>query len=355
MTAAKMDFQVKGEDPVKKKLLFSIVCCFMAVLLIGTIPATAAGVEDIDAFVQEVWPEALPLNLSVEEAGVRLDVISGMLTENRLLIVYTLTDLENDRISRDASFNANVFVNTPWAEAGDELNEILYFDIANHKVFAKYSIEFTSSLPEGFISDDSSDTIQFTVNEFISHEKTVADLWRLAADQDYTVDAVPAPVAEPGLEIIGYSEYSEEAREHIPKVLNPENNLHIPIAEDVELSGIGWIDGNLHVQIHMSNWHAFGTTRSLCYIDLRDQQGKDVRETEGFYEQLLRDTPYYFWGVNWRNGGEEQWIEKIFPVFPEDMDQYMIYCEIEDLQTKYEELLNSEWTVSFPVNLIQAE
>ena len=33
----------------------------------------------------------------------------------------------------------------------------------------------------------------------------------------------------------------------------------------------------------------------------------------------------------------------------------MIYCEIEDLQTKYEELLNSEWTVSFPVNLIQAE
>ena len=178
MTAAKMDFQVKGEDPVKKKLLFSIVCCFMAVLLIGTIPATAAGVEDIDAFVQEVWPEALPLNLSVEEAGVRLDVISGMLTENRLLIVYTLTDLENDRISRDASFNANVFVDTPWAEVGDELNEILYFDINNHKVIAKYSIEFTSSLPEGFISDDSSDTIQFTVNEFISHEKTVADLWR---------------------------------------------------------------------------------------------------------------------------------------------------------------------------------
>jgi hypothetical protein len=65
MTVAKMDFQVKGEDPVKKKLLFSIVCCFMAVLLIGTIPATAAGVEDIDAFVQEVWLEALPLNLSI--------------------------------------------------------------------------------------------------------------------------------------------------------------------------------------------------------------------------------------------------------------------------------------------------
>ena len=46
---------------------------------------------------------------------------------------------------------------------------------------------------------------------------------------------------------------------------------------------------------------------------------------------------------------------KIFPVQPEEMDQYIIYGEFTNLRANYEDLLQYEWEVSFPSNMIQAE
>ena len=81
--------QAKGEEPVKKRISFGVII-IVAVLLIGTVTALAAGVEDINAMLYKIWPEAAralrPLDLSVEEAGIRLDILSASLTDDQLLI-----------------------------------------------------------------------------------------------------------------------------------------------------------------------------------------------------------------------------------------------------------------------------
>ena len=354
--------QAKGEEPMKKRISFSVII-IVAVLLIGTMTALAASVEDINAMLYKLWPEAAralrPLNLSDEGSGIRLDIISASLTDDQLLITYSLTDLEGDRLSEETELDPYAY--NPTIDSKYSSNRLLYYDAENHQaVFASYWEYLPVSLPEGVVWGEDPGTITFRINGLMSPVKTGVDLWPLMADNAYPAEPASVPVANPGLETIVASEdAAKEAEKHIPEVLNPENNLHIAVVEGIELSGIGWIDGQMHVQVYMSDWlksvGITNTARYTCFISLRDRQGNEVMWTDEFMDQLLKDNPYYIWGVNWRNGGEEQWIEKIFPVQPEDMDQYMIYCEIEDRLTKNEELLNSEWIVSFPVNMIQTE
>lgn len=353
--------QGKGEEPVKKRVSFSVVI-IIAILLIGTMTALAAGVEDINAMLYNIWPEAAralrPLNLSDEKAGIRLDVLSASLTDDQLLITYSLTDLEGDRINADTSCSA--LIEIPWMNQGDGSYEMLSFDAETHQAVYAYYLEYTSSsFPEGTLFDSA--TITFRVNGLRGSEQKTLDLWPLMTDQDYTAEAVTAP-PESGVDAIVRDDNASEMEKTLPNILNPANNLHIPITDDIELSGIGWIDGNLHVQIHVSNYaikveyeHAISDiARYTSYINLRDHNGNDVMWAPGFFDQLLKDKPYYIWGINWREG-DEQWIEKIFPVQPEEMDQYIIYGEFTNLMADYEDLLQYEWEVSFPSNMIQAE
>lgn len=353
--------QGKGEEPVKKRVSFSVVI-IIAILLIGTMTALAAGVEDINAMLYNIWPEAAralrPLNLSDEKAGIRLDVLSASLTDDQLLITYSLTDLEGDRINADTSCSA--LIEIPWMNQGDGSYEMLSFDAETHQAVYAYYLEYTSSsFPEGTLFDSA--TITFRVNGLRGSEQKTLDLWPLMTDQDYTAEAVTAP-PESGVDAIVRDDNASEMEKTLPNILNPANNLHIPITDDIELSGIGWLDGNLHVQIHVSNYaikveyeHAISDiARYTSYINLRDHNGNDVMWAPGFFDQLLKDKPYYIWGINWREG-DEQWIEKIFPVQPEEMDQYIIYGEFTNLMADYEDLLQYEWEVSFPSNMIQAE
>ncbi len=354
--------QGKGEEPVKKRVSFSVVI-IIAILLIGTMTALAAGVEDINAMLYKIWPEAAralrPLNLSDEVGGIRLDVLSASLTDDQLLITYSLTDLEGDRINADTSCSA--IIEIPWMSQGSGSDEMLSFDAETHQAVYASHIEYTSlSLPEGAVYD--SDTIIFRVSGLRGSEQKILDLWPLMTDQDYKVEAVSAP-PESSPETIVRDIEAADMKKTLPKILNPANNLHIPITDDIELSGIGWIDGNLHVQIHVSNYAIYveyehggiaDMARYASYINLRDHNGNAVMWAPGFFDQLLKDKPYYIWGINWREG-DEQWIEKIFPVQPEEMDQYIIYGEFTNLRANYEDLLQYEWEVSFPSNMIQAE
>lgn len=354
--------QGKGEEPVKKRVSFSVVI-IIAILLFGTMTALAAGVEDINAMLYKIWPEAAralrPLNLSDEVGGIRLDVLSASLTDDQLLITYSLTDLEGDRINADTSCSA--IIEIPWMNRGDGSDEMLSFDAETHQaVYASYLEYTSSSFPEGTLFDSA--TITFRVNGLRSSEQKTLDLWPLMTDQDYTAEAVTAP-PESGVDAIVRDDNASEMEKTLPNILNPANNLHIPITDDIELSGIGWLDGNLHVQIHVANYaikveyeHAMSDiARYTSYINLRDHNGNDVMWAPGFFDQLLKDKPYFIWGINWREG-DEQWIEKIFPVQPEEMDQYIIYGEFTNhLMADYEDLLQYEWQVSFPSNMIQAE
>ena len=356
--------QAKGEEPVKKKISFSLLF-IIAALLIGTVTALATGVESVNAILYKLWPEAArtlrPLNLSVENDGIRMDVISATLSDDYLLITYSLTDMKGNRISNKTECSA--IASNPTKSETSSSTTMVSFDVTNRQaIFASYNEYSHAEYPDDIVFVNA-DMIQFTVTGIINPTITTLDLWPLMKDQDYHAESVPGPEKPFVLEVISSDENAEKRK--IPNVLNPANNLHIPVAKDIELSGIGWIDGMMHVQIHVSNAiaqietdsHSSAQNQKRCHISLRDHQGNDVMwGVPGFFEELLKEMPYFFWGVHWREG-DDLWIEKIFPVQPEEMEQYVIYAEFTDLvpEDEIENLLQYEWQVTFPGNMIQIE
>ena len=292
----------EDEGIVKKKISFGLVL-IIAVLVIGTMTALAAGVEDINAMLYKIWPEAAralrPLNLSDEVDGIRLDVLSASITDDQLLITYSLTDLRGDRINKDTECDPTV--EYPLGELGgrsETSNQMVSFDARKHQAVYAACSEYASILsPEQVRFGSYLDTVSFAISRLRTPVKTVTDLWPLMANQDYTTEAVSGPERNYGISSVAAEGVQMNKRLDSPDILNPANNLHIPIAGEVELSGIGWIDGNLHIQIHASGhlinaededqgiyWENY-----LVYTYLTNQQGIDVAWYNTIFQQQIPD------------------------------------------------------------------
>ena len=79
-----------------------------------------------------------------------------------------------------------------------------------------------------------------------------------------------------------------------------------------------------------------------------------IWEEDGFFDELLRETPYFVLGMCWYDDHDE-WIEKIFPVGPEAMEQYVLSAAVSERTGKAEGLLPLEWEIEFPANMIRVE
>ena len=163
--------------------------------------------------------------------------------------------------------------------------------------------------------------------------------------RDYTADPVPVPSEYPWLE----TDVPEEEAV-VPDVLNPADNLHIPVTDGVELSGIGWIDGNMHVQIHISDYMVQVEKEEIFYEFAR--YACIVTMWSPDTTARIQDSPGYVRKIEWREGND-LWIEQIFPVQPYEMSEYSIDAEFTFLRANIEDLLQYVWEVSFPANMIQ--
>ena len=361
--------QGTSEKKMKKHISLSIIIA-CTLLLLGTMTALAAGVEDINAMLYKFWPEAAralrPLNLSFEQAGIRLDVISAVLDDNQLLINYSLTDLEEDRINKETTCLTTI--NIPGLNENSYSTEMLSFDSEKHQaIFADY-IEYSSLPYSEYAGLNNLDKICFTIANLTCPKGTVinlglTDLWSLINEHNYTAEAVPVPYNTFGTEWVSQDDNPTHwGMMEIPLVLNPANSIHIPITDNMELSGIGWIDGKAHIQIHISDesirsedsQSSAVLSRYLLHVSLYDLQENEITLSDENFSELYKDAPFFISGITWYKDNDI-WIEKIFPIQPDEMEQFIISCEFTDMFTSAEELLGHEWSVSFPTNMIQAK
>ena len=341
------------EGKTLKKKISVRIACVIAVLLLGTMTALAAGVEDINAMLYALWPEAAralrPLNLSDEQGGIRLDVISAELSDDHYLVTYSLTDLEGDRIDEKLVSCAKLDLFTQDCTGRTEL---LSCDPEKH--CAVYGSYFDYALVPGSPLPEGRDLMRLSVEGLERRESAVTDLWPLMDGRDYTAEAVPVPAEYFSVQEFVYGGGWVQAAGAAPEVLNPENNLHIPLMGRIELSGIGWIDGKLHVQTHISDNQVKAKAKPYdwyyylynSYVYLCDREGGPV------YEEFAGQQRENVAWVRWEDG-DDIWEERIFPVRQDEKGDYMLEAENEYMRAGVEDLLQYEWAVSFPADIIR--
>ena len=305
----------REEHKVKK--LPGLVIAIVLILVISMATALAAFNEDINRLLYQWWPEAAralrPVNLSTEEAGIRLEVLSASVSNNNMLVTFSLTDLTGDRINENTQCDGNLNGDVCLSSSGE--TELLSYDPDTHQaIFAGYT-EYTPQ-PDSVISISSNNLYLHIIGIFTPEITEIYNLLPLMDGKDYTVEAVPCP--SQGLFQTGYVTdvgSIPESREY-PPVLNPERSLEIPLADGFTLSGIGWIDGIMHVQIHMPHCvKEFSTERFASIMHVANCT-TDVfnNEEEWISYQNSDQYPFSVQCVGW-TVGDDAWIESLY-AFP---------------------------------------
>ena len=193
--------------------------------------------EDLDADLEQHWPgiteELVPMNLSCESQGFRVEVISGLVKEREAWIVYSVQDLEEDReFDRDVygySFRAQT-------DIGHDMEELGGLTLGYDKEERREFLVAHQQFDEPIVSKNRNITLNVKDIIIIGTRRT--ELVPLIEQYGETVEGIEPPELHPA----GRTDRDQN-------VLDYRNPLDIEIEEGVYLTGIGWIDDELHIQV----------------------------------------------------------------------------------------------------------
>ena len=323
-------------------------------LVLGIATGLAATVESINEKLYTYWPELaealMPVNADCESLGIRMEVESAVVKDNKAMITFSMQDLEGDRLNEYsyASFDQTAFPLENTKNPGiSSTTLLLSYDAEAKKATFVQEIEYDEPIKTG----------EYEVSLHIPFldlmDKVVEDLHPMLETYGETPAVLPASQADVRF-VWGFNTEIPEMPEDL-KVLDYTRNPEIRIQDHVAVSGIGWIDGQLHVQIHyIDNGMVWNKTRTVGYPPVRVHiltQLADGWSPWRRYMDQLQDMVFCV-----RMGGDEdqpEWEEYIFPCSPAEIREGTLEAEITLNDTR--KALEGNWSVNVPLRMIRYE
>ena len=105
-TITSLPYRETEEIIVKKKTSFATVIAAVLILVL-TATALAATNETVNHWLYRWWPEAaeafMPVNLSCEDQGIRMEMISAVTDGQEIFLCFSMEDLEENRLNGHAN------------------------------------------------------------------------------------------------------------------------------------------------------------------------------------------------------------------------------------------------------------
>ncbi|HPT90904.1 MAG TPA: DUF4179 domain-containing protein [Acetivibrio sp.] len=299
------------------------IAAVIAIITLTVTTALAANVPIVYQLMYAVSPSVaqffMPVRKSCVDNGIKMEVVSAYIHDNTAEIYITMQDITGDRIDNTIDLYDSYSINRPFDSSAT--CELVGFDEASKTATFLISItEWGNKKIEG-------DKITFSVREFISHKRMYKDI-------PVEVDMGSIESNPPTMEVNPGGGGGRKYREFIPdyrrtaNVLVPSDSMGFQI-EDFKLTGIGYIDGFLHVQASIKR-NMVGD--NFGYFILKDKNGKEINCVCNFDFSVKEDD-------------DIKYTEYIFEVPPSEIEQYSLYgyYVATGLYTK------GYWQVTFPL------
>lgn len=297
----------------------------VCVCLNFTLSALAANSDSAYAMMCAVSPALaqhfVPVNKTCDDNGIRLEVESASISGNNAQAYVTLRDMDKKgRIDETTDLMDSYHIITAQDTASG--CERVAYDPQTQT--ARFYINITSMNGKDLVKDK----VTFMLSQFLSGKQE---------KNSYTIPhALDAALEQPQTtkkEITGGGGGSDDdaslfTGQHT--VLKPdENNTILQEIPGIDFTGVGYIDGKLHVQMAMRDFR--NTDNNAC-VWLTDASGKQV---DADYSQCFLsddDTDNYY--------------EFVFDVPQDQISQYQL-CG--DFQTANHGATQGNWRVTFPI------
>lgn len=285
------------------------------------------------SYSESIGTELKPVDLACEQNGVRMEINCALLKDNHSWIIFSLQDLEGKNRFDDEE-SVSYYLRSTIGTDGQCETRQLFVDRVHQK--AAYIWEADCEQ----ISSPANDMVTFSLPEMVLRERKTVDLLPWLKIHRDPVEGIQAPHPL-------RSEYTQAAVPDNLKVLDYTNPLDIPMTRDggLLLTGIGWIDGQLHVQFHTPE-NRMHHTETSSYADW-DYWIYNNRL--GSYMNLETDFSPVVWDTS--PDGLSAWKEYVSDVSPDEMDSMQLILDI----THSTEALAGPWEVTLPLSSILAE
>ena len=355
--------QERTEQPVmKKKISFAFILAMILLLAFAATAIAGSVNEDFNAWLYRIWPEAattlMPVNMSCENNGIRLEIISAVADGEELYITYSMEDLVKDRLNTECS--PVMYVDDARSYDWESSFEQPIRDEATGKII--FGEHFTYN---GYITA-ADNVLNAHIHSFISHGQTaLVDLFPYL--EQFGSEVKTATVPEGAGTLWRADVYAEQDIENrsgsVPastQVINPAYSREIRLADTVFLSGIGMVDGRLHVQLHFVDHQKRTIGEYLDTVSYRPDETEVLlrdKDSETWYDEkyLVQDilggaTCGIGWGTQPDDPQTPEYAELIFAADADNLSPDMQDFLIDISQAVP---VVGGWSAEIPVRLIR--
>ncbi len=303
-----------------------VIAAAAALCLLLSVTALAAA--DIGAaydILYAVAPEAAqrfqPVNLSCEDNGIVMEVMSAHIHDDTAEVYIALRDIEGGRVDETVDLFDSYSLNIPFDNYAH--CERVGYDAQTHTAVFYIEIKTMNGEPIEGEEGNKIEKVTFRVRELLSGRREYeGELPAVRLDGvGEAADTVPVS------ELVVRSASMDLSAEYVSECLVPQTPKGLPV-ENVLLTGMGTIGGRLHIQLYFGD---IRHTDAHGYVWFTDDEGNE----------LQADQSVSFWDAQ-QNGGYEEYV---FDISPEELHRLTLCGWLVTNNC----LTEGSWKVTFPL------
>jgi len=305
--------------PLYRKPVFASVAIMLC--LIVSVPVLAATVPAVNNILYQISPATAQFFKPVQESdvnsGIKMEVVSAYVHGNVAEIYVTLQDLEENRIDATTDLFDSYSIRRPFDSSAT--CQLIGFEESTNTAM------FLISITEWGNKNITGDKITFSVREFIS------DL-HIYSDMQVTLDLSSVTTASNTVPMP--NEHGFGGSYDFQNLANPTVLSHsLPISfgvEGIDITGMGYIDGMLHIQTFVGN---ILENDNHGYFYFKDKDSSKILDIHS-----LSFNEY-------QNGEMARYNEYVFDIPQSELGQYDLYgnFSVSGIYT------SGPWQVTFPL------
>lgn len=297
---------------------FPVVLAAVLLCMALTVSALAAAdVEPVYHFLYKLSPtiaqKLKPVRLSCVDNGVELEIISANVEGDTAQILLGLRDLEGDRVDETTDLSDSYRIHLSG-------NMTATCSFSHYDADTKTAAFLVEICADGAKFDRKKAT--FSMDRFISGRQEFAGLLELDP-----ASAAAGPAVQSDVMTRGYGWKDEAWQDFTVNEFLVPHEILSPM-KDVTITGMGWIDGYLHIQTHYADILETDAHGGLSLMDGEGNLIPDVYQVDF-----------------WDEAGSGSYCEQIFAVTPEQAADMRLM----GLFYSADMLVEGHWEITFPV------
>jgi hypothetical protein len=307
---------------------FAVTAAIILCLALAT-PVLATNVPAIYELMNLVSPAVaqyfIPIQESCEDNGIRMEVVSTYIHDDTAQIYVTMQDLTGERVDATTDLFDSYSLQIPF-------DSIAYCERVGFDETRTATFLITISTMDGKDIDIKGGKVTFSVREFLSQKESHKNI-PISLDLTTIAEANSIDTFDPQhndtYTCVGGSSIDGTSPDSYPVMMIPGNSVY-SVGEGMDITGIGFVNGQLHIQV--------ATYDKLTMDTHGDFQLVDANGNKVYYNSVC-----FAAGVNTDNRTDYQ--EFIFDVSQEEIGSYTL------LGHYYSSGMNAKgnWKVTFPL------